>query len=229
MTRTKCLISWSSGKDSAWMVHVLQREAEVEIVGLLSVVSERTGRVAMHGVDVEVLRAQARALGLPLRLIRIPEPCSDAEYAAAMESFVDQALRGGIEAMAFGDVFLEDVRAYREERLRGTGITPRFPLWGARSDRLVRTMLRVGLRAPITAVDTRRLSADLIGQELTQDVIDAFPSEVDPCGENGEYHTVVTDAPIFAEPVYVEFGDTVEQDGFAVSTVRLSPQSRNLT
>ena len=173
----------------------------------------------MHGVRTEVLRLQAEAAGLPLRLIRIPNPCPNEEYARVMQRFVDEALRDGIERMAFGDLSLEDVRAYREDRLKGTGIAPLFPLWGRSAKELADEMLSTWLRAIITSVDTERLPRDFIGREWSATLLSEFPDDVDPCGENGEFHTVVVAGPMFDREIEVMLGETVARDRFVYADV----------
>jgi uncharacterized protein (TIGR00290 family) len=208
--RRKTFVSWSSGKDSAWALHVLRDDPAFDVCGLFALVSSEEERVSMHGVRTEVVRLQAEAAGLPLRLIRVPDPCSDEEYASVMRRFVDGSLRGGIRCMAFGDLFLEDVRAYREDRLRGTGIEPVFPLWRRPTDELAREMLASGLRAIVTSVDSQRLPRRFIGREWTPALLDELPADVDPCGENGEFHTVVVAGPMFRNDIDVTTGEIVE-------------------
>ncbi len=208
--RKKTFVSWSSGKDSAWALHVLRDDPAFDVCGLFALVSSEEDRVSMHGVRTEVVRLQAEAAGLPLRLIRVPDPCSDEEYASVMRRFVDGSLRGGIRCMAFGDLFLEDVRAYREDRLRGTGIEPVFPLWRRPTAELAREMLASGLRAIVTSVDSRRLPRRFIGREWSPTLLDELPADVDPCGENGEFHTVVVAGPMFRNDIDVTTGEIVE-------------------
>ncbi|AXT47853.1 MULTISPECIES: hypothetical protein [Chromobacterium] len=201
------LLSWSSGKDSAWALHVLRRDPDVEVVGLFTTVNQAFQRVAMHAVRVELLQAQAAALGLPLRQVSIPYPCSNEDYASRM---------------AFGDLFLEDVRAYRERNLAGSGIEPLFPLWGLPTAELAQTMLRGGLKARLTCLDPRKLPRGLAGSEFGQDLLDALPPDADPCGEYGEFHSFAWDGPMFLHPVPHAVGETVERDGF-VFTELLPP------
>jgi len=212
--RPRILVSWSSGKDAAWALHVLRQAGDVEIAGLLTTVNETFARVAMHAVRRGLLRAQADAAGLPLREVPIPYPCPDAAYASAMEAAVRQARADGITHVAFGDLFLSDVRRYREERLRGTGIDPLFPLWGRDTQALAREMIAGGLRARITCVDPRKLAASFAGRVFDEALLADLPAGVDPCGENGEFHTCVTGGPMFRRPVAVTAGETVERDGF---------------
>ncbi len=212
--RKNTWLSWSSGKDSAWALHVLRQSSEYEVTGLFTTINSVFGRVAMHAVRVALLQRQAQAVGLPLHLIEIPYPCSDAQYAAVMTDFVERACNDGIRCMAFGDLFLQDVRRYREERMQGTGIEPIFPLWDIPTRELIEEMLAGGLRACLTCVDPRVLPADFAGCELTQELLDSLPSNIDPCGENGEFHTFVFDGPMFTHPLDIEMGEVVTRDGF---------------
>src|SRR6058998_2656180 len=197
----KCLVSWSSGKDSAWMVHVLRQRGDVQIAGLLTTINESARRVAMHAVRVDVVQAQAGALGLPLWMIPIPSPCPNEVYEQAMGEAVARAAGEGFTHVAFGDLFLEDVRRYREERLAGTGLTPLFPLFGADTAALAREMIASGLAARITCVDTRALDASLAGREFDRALLAELPPGIDPCGENGEFHTFVHAGPMFRDPI----------------------------
>jgi uncharacterized protein (TIGR00290 family) len=207
-------LSWSSGKDSAWALHVLRRQPDMEVVGLFCTFNQEFGRVAMHAVRIELVRRQAQNIGLPIQLIPLPHPCSDAEYGAIMKNFVGQAKEQGVECFAFGDLFLEDIRAYREENLAGTGITPIFPLWGMPTGKLSQEMVDGGLRAIITCVDPRYLSSDFTGLEYGKSFLERIPAHVDPCGENGEFHTFASAGPMFKKPVSVSIGETVSRDGF---------------
>jgi len=212
--RKKTWLSWSSGKDSAWALHVMRQSGEHEVAGLFTTINSVFDRVAMHAVRTELLRHQARAIGLPLHLIEIPYPCSDAQYAAVMADFMARASNDGVRCMAFGDLFLQDVRRYREERMQGTGIEPVFPLWKKPTRELLAEMLTGGLRAVLTCVDPKVLSAEFAGRELTLELLGSMPSGMDPCGENGEFHTFVFDGPMFAQPLDIEVSEAVERDGF---------------
>jgi uncharacterized protein (TIGR00290 family) len=217
----KTWLSWSSGKDSAWTLQELRKSAEYEVAGLFTTINGGFNRVAMHGVRAELLRLQAQAIGLPLYPIEIPYPCSDEQYDYAMTDFVMRARSEGVRCMAFGDLFLRDVRRYREERMQGTGIETVFPLWGKPVRPLLDEMLAGGLRACLTCVDPRVLPAEFAGRELTPELVESMPPNIDPGGENGEFHTFVFDGPMFAQPLDVEVGDVVERDGFVFADCRL--------
>jgi uncharacterized protein (TIGR00290 family) len=208
------LLCWSSGKDSAWTLHVLRRRRDVEVVGLLTTINTEYERVAMHAVRVALLEAQAEAAGLPLWQVPIPNPCSNQEYESAMGDAVRKALAAGITMMAFGDLFLEDVRRYRETQLAGTGLTPIFPIWGLPTDALARDMVAAGLQARLTCVDPKQLPASFAGREFDATLLGELPSSVDPCGERGEFHTFAYDGPMFRHPVPVQTGEIVTRDGF---------------
>jgi len=210
----KVLLSWSSGKDSAWTLHVLRQNKEVEVVGLLTTVNTHFNRVAMHGTRKTLLEAQATAARLPLWEVPLPWPCSNEVYERAMATACQSAVASGITAIAFGDLFLEDVRHYREDRLRGTGLTPLFPLWGRDTRVLIAEMINGGLRARIVCVDPSKLAADFAGRDLDRDLVASLPPSVDPCGENGEFHTVAYEGPMFYEPIPIESGECVTRDGF---------------
>ena len=217
------LLAWSSGKDSAWTLHTLRQSAvwsrEYEVVGLLTTINETHARVAMHAVRVDLLRAQAAAAGLPLRTVMLPWPCSNEIYEERMASATRQAVADGVECMAFGDLFLEDVRRYREEKLAGSGLQPVFPLWGRPTAALAREMLAGGLRATITCVDPKQLDASFIGREFSESLLDDLPAGADPCGENGEFHSFVHAGPMYTAPLAVRTGEVVERDGFVFADV----------
>jgi uncharacterized protein (TIGR00290 family) len=210
----RTLLSWSSGKDSAWALHILRQTSKYEVVGLLTTVNESADRVAMHAVRSELLRAQASALGLPLHQIGIPQPCSNAQYEAAMTAAIARAVADGVTVMAFGDLFLEDIRSYRVEKLAGTGIEPVFPIWGIPTDLLARQMIESGLRARLTCVDPKQLAARFVGREYDAGLLGELPPSVDPCGERGEFHTFAYDGPMFPKPLSIQSGEVVERDGF---------------
>jgi uncharacterized protein (TIGR00290 family) len=213
VTSKRCLLSWSSGKDSAWTLHKL-RGLGVEVVGLLTTLNQAFDRVAMHAVRRDLVELQARASGLPLWTVPLPWPCSNQEYERIMSGVCQQARDTGIEVMAFGDLHLADVRAYRERQLQGTGLTPLFPLWGLPTGALARDMMAGGLRAKLTCVDPKLLPASFAGREFDEALLADLPDGVDPCGENGEFHTFVYDGPMFREPIPVSLGEVLERDGF---------------
>lgn len=210
----KTLVSWSSGKDSAWMVHVLRQQPDVELAGLLTTVNDVYQRVAMHAVRVELLHAQATALGLPLWQIPIPYPCPNGAYERVMAAAVQRAVAAGFTHIAFGDLFLEDIRRYRETQLAGSGLTPIFPLFGRNTTTLARAMIAGGLRARLTCVDPKVLDPRFVGREFDTALLDELPGAIDPCGERGEFHTFAYDGPMFARPISVESGEVVEREGF---------------
>jgi len=218
----KTLISWSSGKDSAWTLHVLRQSGEYKIAGLLTTMNAEFDRVAMHGTRRELVEAQAAAAaGLPLITVPLPWPCSNEHYESAMREACARALADGIEVMAFGDLFLEDVRRYREEKLAGSGLTPVFPLWGKPTRELVREMLAAGVKARIVCVDPKKLPKEFAGRDLDEAVLEAMPEGVDACAENGEFHTVAYAGPMFRWGIPVESGEVVERDGFVFADLRV--------
>jgi uncharacterized protein (TIGR00290 family) len=222
------LVSWSSGKDSAWLVHTLRSMPGVEIGGLLTTINADADRVAMHAVRTTLVQAQADALGLPLRMVPIPSPCPNELYERAMAAAVAQALADGFTHMAFGDLFLEDVRRYREERLAGTGLTPIFPLFGSDTRALARTMIDAGLRARITCVNPAVLPRELAGREFDDRLLAELPSGADPCAERGEFHTFAYAGPMFSNPIAVDTGPVVERGGFVFADLTLG-SDRGLT
>ena len=210
----KTLLSWSSGKDSAWALHILRGVSDVEVVGLMTTVNQVHQRVSIHAVRLELLQRQAKAVGLPLQVIDLPSPCTNSQYEAAMEIFVGESKRRGIDCFAFGDLFLADIKEYREAKLAGTGITPLFPLWQTPTDRLAKEMISSGLRAVVTCVDPQHLPVSFAGREFNEQFLADLPGTVDPCGERGEFHTFAYDGPMFEEPVRIGRGPVVERDGF---------------
>jgi uncharacterized protein (TIGR00290 family) len=209
----KVLVSWSSGKDSAWMLHKLKQDPAIEIGGLLTTMNEAFDRVAMHAVRRSLVEAQARAAGVPLRTIPLPWPCTNEEYEARMRAAVSQAVDEGFTHVAFGDLFLEDVRAYREGRLAAAGKRGLFPLWGRDTADLASEFLDAGFEATVVCVDPRLLDASSCGRRYDE-LLAELPPSVDPCGENGEFHTFVSAGPIFAEPIVCKRGEIVEREGF---------------
>jgi uncharacterized protein (TIGR00290 family) len=210
----RILLSWSSGKDSAWCLHVLRKNREHEILGLLTTFNEAADRVAMHAVRRELVERQAAAAGLPLWPVHLPWPCSNEQYEGLMAEACKKAISNGIEGIAFGDLFLEDVRAYRERQLKGTGLEPIFPLWGQPTYELACGMIRSGLRAKLTCVDTNQLDAEFVGREFDEDLLAALPAGVDPCGERGEFHSFVYAGPMLNQEIPVLLGETVVRDQF---------------
>ena len=209
----KILLSWSSGKDSAWALHVLRRDGR-HVAGLLTSMNEAAGRVSMHGVREAVVRAQAAAAGLPLFTIPLPWPCTNAIYEERLRHAVDRAVRDGFTHVAFGDLFLEDVRKYREERLAGSGLSPLFPLWGRRTTALAREMIAGGLRARVATLDPRLMPREFIGAEFDETLLARLPAGVDPCAERGEFHTCALAGPMFENGIAVKTGEVVEREGF---------------
>ncbi len=227
MTKPRAWLAWSSGKDSAWALHVVRAQNEIEIVGLLTVITEPYQRVSMHAVREDVLAAQAEAAGLPLRRVPIPAPCPNEVYEAAMDRAIQEAKAQGITQMVFGDLFLEDVRAYREQQLSGTGITPRFPLWQRPTAGLAAEMIAAGVVAHVTCLDPKKMPRELAGEVFDRAFLERLPAEVDPCAENGEFHTCVSAGPMFAHPIGVEVGERVEREGFVFADLTLASPGRN--
>lgn len=212
--RTRAWLSWSSGKDSAWALREVRRDGAYEVAGLLTTVTDAYDRVSMHGVREELLEAQAASIGLPLHKVQIPSPCPNETYEEAMARALDLAAAEGVRAMVFGDLFLEEVRAYRETRLARRGFRGVFPLWGRDTGALAREMIASGLRAWLCCLDPRQLPKEFAGRPFDLELLSDLPPGVDPCGERGEFHTFVTDGPGFREPVRARVGRTVERDGF---------------
>jgi uncharacterized protein (TIGR00290 family) len=214
MTRPKIWLSWSSGKDSAWALHELRREGTYEVAGLLTTLNDSADRVAMHAVRHALLDLQAEATGLPVHKVRLPWPCANEVYEKLMVEALAAAKALGVVGMAFGDLFLEDVRRYREEKLAGTGLASIFPLWNRPTPELARTMVAGGMQAHVTCVDPKKLSRDFAGRVFDAAFLGDLPPGVDPCGENGEFHSFATAGPMFREPIRVISGEIVERDGF---------------
>jgi uncharacterized protein (TIGR00290 family) len=214
------LVSWSSGKDAAYALYEVARTSVVKPVGLLTTVTEAFERVSMHGVREELLRAQADALGLPLTIVRIPYPCPNEVYERAMRRSLETARGTNIRHVVFGDLFLEDVRQYRETRMAEVEMKCVFPLWHRPTKELAREMLRIGLRARLVCVDPRVLARSFAGREFDERLLADLPASVDPCGERGEFHTFVTDSPMFRAPIPVRLGEIVDRDGFVFADLK---------
>lgn len=218
VNKPRVMLSWSSGKDSAWSLYTIQQSAEYDIAGIFTTVNAEFQRVAMHGVRLELLQRQADAIGLPLTVIEIPWPCSNAEYEQAFSDFVSQ-VENEIDGFVFGDLFLEDIRQYRIAQLADTRIEPVFPLWLLPTEELAQTMVGAGLRAIITCIDSKLCLSEFAGREYNAQLLADLPSSVDPCGENGEFHTFVFAAPCYKKAIDVGVGDVVERDGFVFADV----------
>ena len=210
----RVLLSWSSGKDCAWALHVLRQQPGIEVVGLLTTLNTEFDRVAMHGTRRSVLEAQAAAVGLPLSIIPLPWPCSNEVYEQRMAEACTRAVEERIDAIAFGDLFLRDVRDYREKQLKPTGLEPLFPLWEIPTDQLARDMIAAGLRAKVVCVDSRQLDASYAGREFDSALLRDLPEGVDPCGERGEFHSCAYDGPVFTAQIPLRSGEVVNRDGF---------------
>jgi len=224
----RVLLSWSSGKDSAWALHRLRQQDAVEVVGLLTTFNQAVERVAMHAVRQTLVEAQAAAAALPLWPVALPFPCNNEQYADIMRDVIGRAQAAGVTHMAFGDLFLQDIRAYRETMLAGTGITPLFPLWGTVADTpaLAREMLAGGLRAVLTCVDPQQLPAVFSGRAYDAALLAELPASVDPCGENGEFHTFCHAGPMFRHDLPITVGEQVTRDGFCFTDVMASAAAR---
>ena len=210
----RVLLSWSSGKDCAWALHLLRQREDVEVVALVTTFNEAFGRVAMHAVRRELVRMQAERAGLPLWEIPLPWPCSNAEYEAQMKGVCERAVAEGIDQVAFGDLYLRDVRAYREKQLAGTGLEPIFPVWDVPTRGLASEMIAAGVRAKLTCVDPRKLDESFVGRDFDEALIASLPEGIDPCGENGEFHSFCYASPVFCEAIPVTVGEVVTRDGF---------------
>jgi uncharacterized protein (TIGR00290 family) len=218
--RHKALVSWSTGKDSALALYEASKDPSLEIVGVMTTLSSAFGRVSMHGVREELLDAQLDRLGLPCLKVDIPSPCSNAIYEQMMAAALEMARDWGVTHIVFGDLFLEEIRAYREEKLSETGFQPVFPLWGRETRQLAQDMLNLGFGAALTCVDPRKLDRSFAGRNFDAALLASLPPGVDPCGENGEFHTFVTQGPIFSKPIEVLRGEVVERDHFVFADLR---------
>jgi uncharacterized protein (TIGR00290 family) len=210
----RILISWSSGKDCAWALHLLRQQSDIEVAGLLTTVNAEFDRVAMHGTRQSVLRAQAAAAGLPLWQIPLPWPCSNEVYEQRMSDACARAVSEGIDAIGFGDLFLREIRAYREAQMKATGLEPLFPIWEIPTAELALQMISGGLRAKVVCIDSRQLDPAFAGREFDAEFLADLPSTIDPCGENGEFHTCVYAGPMFSAPIPLAPGETVLRNGF---------------
>jgi uncharacterized protein (TIGR00290 family) len=218
----KILVSWSTGKDSAWMLHTLQQQHPGSVAGLLTTTNEAFDRVAMHAVRRELLQAQADAAGVPLHVVPLPWPCSNEQYERIMKTAVDGFVADGFTHAAFGDLFLEDVRRYREERLAGSGLEPLFPIWKTKPTAdLAQDMIEAGLRATLTCVNPQKLDRAFAGRTFDQAFLSDLPATVDPCGENGEFHSFAHAGPMFNHPISVRLGEVVDRDGFVFADLTL--------
>ncbi|HEX5411284.1 MAG TPA: ATP-binding protein [Terriglobia bacterium] len=225
MERKRAWLSWSTGKDSAWCLEMVRRQGEYELKALLTTVNAEHNRVAMHAVRESLLRLQAESAGLPLTIVPIPNPCPNAAYEEAMSQAIGRARTEGITHMIFGDLFLEDIRRYRENQLTGTGITPVFPLWGLDTRQLASQMVEAGLEAVLTCVDPRKLDRSFAGRQFDAKLLADLPDRVDACGENGEFHTFAYRGPMFRAPIEVDRGEIVEREGFVFADAL--PRLRN--
>ncbi len=211
---TKVILSWSSGKDCAWTLHLLRQQPNIQVAALLTTFNSAANRVAMHAVRRALVEAQAERTGIALWAVELPWPCSNLEYEDRMRAVCQRATAEGITAIAFGDLFLQDVRNYRVRQLQGTGLEPLFPVWQIATEQLSREMIAAGVKAKITCVDPAKLAKSFAGQDYDSRLLQRLPPEIDPCGENGEFHTFVYDAPVFSGPIAVQTGEVLERDGF---------------
>ncbi len=220
--RPKALVAWSSGKDSAWSLHKVREAGELDVVGLLTTITRDFGRVSMHGVREEVLEAQAAAAGLPLHKVFIHAGITDDEYSDIMRRSLDEVVAEGVTCVVHGDLYLEGIREWRESKLAEAGLTAQFPLWGRDTAELVREMIRGGVVARATCLDPRKIPRGLAGAVVDEDFLAKLPPEIDPCAENGEFHTCVVAGPFFEAPIDVKVGETVEREGFVFTDIELA-------
>lgn len=210
----KVALSWSSGKDSAWTLHVLKQRPDIQVAALITTFNRAANRVAMHAVRRALVEAQAERVAVPLWMVELPSPCCNADYERQMATVCQRAVADGIRAVAFGDLFLEDIRDYRVRQLQGSGLEPLFPVWKIPTQKLAKEMIAAGLKAKITCVDPSKLAKSFVGRDFDEPFLHDLPPSVDPCGENGEFHTFVYDAPVFSRALAVRAGEVVERDGF---------------
>ncbi len=215
----RILLSWSSGKDSVWALHLLRQRGNVEIAALLTTFNGALNRVAMHSVRRELAAAQAGRAGLPLWPADLPWPCPNGAWETAIADACRRAVAEGIDAVAFGDLFLQDIRDYRERQLEPTGLRPLFPLWQMPTGELARDLVTSGVKAKVVCIDLAKLDGSYAGREYDLEFLRSLPSGIDPCGENGEFHTFVYDAPVFSSPIPIEVGEKIERDGFAFADI----------
>jgi uncharacterized protein (TIGR00290 family) len=221
----RVVVSWSGGKDSAWTLHTLrQQPKDYAVIGLLTSINQQFNRVAIHGVRRELLEAQALSTGLPLWVVPLPSPCTNEHYERRMTNALHFLQRLGVDAIAFGDLYLQDIRAYRESRFGNLGLELLFPVWGIPTRDLSRMMIDSGLRARLTCVDPRAVPAEYAGREYDQRLLDDLPPSVDSCAENGEFHTFVYDGPMLQHPMAIKTGETVEREGFVFADLVLASQ-----
>jgi len=219
----KILVSWSTGKDSAWMLHRFNQEHPGAVAGLLTTTNQAFDRVAMHAVRRELLEAQAEAARLPLHVLPLPWPCSNAQYESIMKTAIEGFVADGFTHVAFGDLFLEDVRRYREDRLAGSGLEPLFPIWKTKpTTDLAHDMIEAGLQARLTCIDPRKLDRSFAGRSFDKQLLADLPPGTDPCGENGEFHSFALAGPMFTEEIKLTVGDVVDRDGFVFADLELS-------
>jgi len=217
--KKKVLLSWSSGKDSAWALYELLNSLDFEVLGLFTTINKKYGRVAMHSTRLEILKKQAEAVSLPIHIIELPDPCSNEQYEIIMKEFISDTVSKKIECIAFGDLFLEDIKKYRETQFSATGIKPIFPLWGIPTKKLSEQMLSSGVETYISCIDLKKVPKHFAGKMWTKELISELPEYCDVCGENGEFHTVVVDGPMFTKRIPVSVGEIVEKEGFAFADV----------
>jgi uncharacterized protein (TIGR00290 family) len=215
----KVLLSWSSGKDSVWALHLLRKQPEIQVAALVTTFNSSADRVAMHAVRRALVKTQAERTGLPLWSVELPWPCSNSEYEERMGAVCQRATTEGFSAIAFGDLFLQEIRDYRVRQLQGSGLEPLFPVWQIPTEQLGKEMIAAGVKAKITCIDPSKLSKSFAGRDYDLDLLQDLPPEIDPCGENGEFHTFVCDAPVFSHPIGVRVGEVVERDGFVFADV----------
>lgn len=221
------MVSWSTGKDSAWAYHKISQQQEYDIAGLFCTVNKQYSRTAMHAVRIELLQMQAESVGLPLEIIEIPYPCSNEAYESIMQTFIDKVKLLGVECFVFGDLYLQDIRDYRVSKLHGTGIEAVFPLWKIPTQQLAHEMINGGLKAVVTCIDPKQLDAQYVGKIFNHDFIKSLPDRIDPCGENGEFHSFVFEGPMLKNSIKIKVGEIVERDGFVFSDVTIQKQNIN--